>query len=130
VEEGAAVGLETVKRSDTAELRKRFDEIGKLLADGYNHKQICEALNKQGLAIKYPQYRAIMTRLRREKAGPAGEATQPAKALAPASTGIQQAPNSSPLIPLVHSETEPQPSGKQTSEKSLLWDPRSEVKWK
>lgn len=68
--EGAVGSIGTAKRSDTAELRKRFDAITDLLADGFNHKQICEHLNTQGLAIPYPQYRAIMTRLRREKAQP------------------------------------------------------------
>jgi len=59
--------IESMKRSDTAELRRRFDDITKFLADGYNHKQICEHLNSEGLAIPYSNYRAIMTRLRRER---------------------------------------------------------------
>lgn len=68
MKDGTATDIGNARRSNTAELRRRFDDVTTLLNDGYNHKQICEHLNTQGLAIPYPQYRAIMTRLRREKA--------------------------------------------------------------
>lgn len=55
-----------IKLTDTAQLRRLFGTINSLLKDGYNHKQICEYLNSTGIEIPYPQYRAIMTRLRRE----------------------------------------------------------------
>ena len=60
VNEVGSVGIDIFKRTNTAELRRRFESINLLLADGFNHKQICEHLNSEGLDIPYPQYRAIM----------------------------------------------------------------------
>ena len=124
MKEGAAVGIATAKRSDTAELRKRFGSINALLADGYNHKQICAHLNTQGLAIPYPQYRAIMTRLRRET-------EKDAKLMPLANHSIQSAMTAprqrNGEVPLVESAKE---NGQVQQDKKISWDPMSEVKWK
>lgn len=65
--EGPRISIVGAKKSSTAELRLQFDNIGALVKEGYNHKQICEQLNTQGLEISYSYYRVIMTRLRAEK---------------------------------------------------------------
>lgn len=124
MKEGAAFGIATAKRSDTAELRKRFGSINALLADGYNHKQICAHLNTQGLAIPYPQYRAIMSRLRRET-------EKDAKLMPAVVHSIQSAITVSRQrigeVPLVESAKE---NSQVEQEKKISWDPMSEVKWK
>lgn len=61
-----SAGMTNIKRTNTAELRRLFASINLLLDEGYNHKQICAHLNSKGITIPYAQYRAIMTRLRRE----------------------------------------------------------------
>ena len=61
-----SAGMTNIKRTNTAELRRLFTNINLLLDEGYNHKQICAHLNSKGITIPYAQYRAIMTRLRRE----------------------------------------------------------------
>lgn len=65
--EGPRISIVGAKKSSTAELRLQFDNIEVLLKEGYNHKQICEQLNMQGLEISYSYYRVIMTRLRAAK---------------------------------------------------------------
>lgn len=75
MKEGTAVDIATAKRSDTAELRKRFGSINALLADGYNHKQICAHLNTQGLAIPCPQYRYYDSAAARNREGREAHAT-------------------------------------------------------
>lgn len=117
-------GIENVKRSDTAELRRRFDAITGLLAAGYNHKQICEHLNTQGLAIPYPQYRAIISRLRREKAPPnveESERIQPSRLanVVPA-----------PMLDDVSTNRHDDVGVPDTQSKKISWNPLSEVKWK
>lgn len=122
--EGEVGGLETVKRTGTAELRRRFDDITRFLGEGYNHKQICEHLNEQGLAIPYPQYRAIMTRLRREKGASGNRAPELPSSIS--SPGMDAPPQAS-VVPLI-SLGKPQEKG--THETKISWDPMSEVKWK
>ena len=122
--EVAHTGIEQSKRTDTAELRRRFDRVNELLIDGYNHKQICEYLNSEGLGIPYPQYRAIMTRLRRERS----QSMSPGK-----STGLRaeitcsESKPSSPA-PIKHVVVSAPDQG--AGEKKLSWNPGSEVKWK
>lgn len=124
MKEGAAVEIATAKRSDTAELRKRFGSINALLVDGYNHKQICAHLNTQGLAIPYPQYRAIMSRLRRE-------IEKDAKLMPLVAPAIQSPLTAHPQrtgeVTLVDAEKE---NSQVQQEKKISWDPMSEVKWK
>ena len=122
--EGDSGGLETVRRTGTAELRRRFDDITRFLDEGYNHKQICEHLNQQGLAIPYPQYRAIMTRLRRERgvssnrfAGSRRSASSPDV-------------HASRPVGVVSSVPPDRPPEQSTQDTKILWDPMSEVKWK
>lgn len=115
--------IESVKRSDTAELRIRFDAITKFLAEGYNHKQICEHLNKEGLAIPYRNYRAIMTRLRRERSNKAGVA-QPLKVDVPIS-----APASRPQLDAA-GPTSTDADELDAPVKKFSWNPGSEVQWK
>lgn len=122
--EGAVGSIGTAKRSDTAELRKRFDAITDLLADGFNHKQICEHLNTQGLAIPYPQYRAIMTRLRREKAQPGKTGTQPTELVSPLTVTVRPALSQAPP----KNASEPVPQHQQ--DRKISWDPMSEANWK
>jgi hypothetical protein len=124
VKKGAAVGIATAKRSDTAELRKRFGSINAFLADGYNHKQICAHLNTQGLAIPYPQYRAIMTRLRRETEKDAKLMPAVVHSIQSAMTALRQRTSE---VPLVESAKE---NSQVKQDKKILWDPMSEVKWK
>lgn len=122
--EGVAAGIESVKRSDTAELRRHFDAITGLLAEGYNHKQICEHLNTQGLAIPYPQYRAIMSRLRRENVTSNVDDSQPIQSSRP--VNVVTAPASIEV-----SKNRPdEVSTSDTQGKKISWDPLSEVKWK
>lgn len=132
VTEGALAGIETTKRSNTAELRKLFDVITGFLADGYNHKQICEHLNTQGLAIPYPQYRAIMTRLRRERSQSDKERAPPNRPVIPAQATRQVGPLRVTVMPA--SQVPPDntsESGQQhAQDKKISWDPMSEVKWK
>ena len=124
MEQGLAADITTAKRSDTAELRKRFEAINAMLADGYNHKQICEHLNTQGIAVPYPQYRAIMSRLRRE--------TEKDAKLNPGSHRSIQHVMIAPRqnigeVPLVQSANH---NSHVQRDKKILWDPMSEVKWK
>jgi hypothetical protein len=124
VKEGAAVEIATAKRSDTAELRKRFVSINALLADGYNHKQICAHLNTQGLAIPYPQYRAIMTRLRRETAK---DSKLIPLVVYPIQSALTTSPQRTGEVQLVDAAKE---YNQAQQEKRISWDPMSEVKWK
>jgi hypothetical protein len=124
VNEGEVGGLETVKRTGTAELRRRFEDITRLLGEGYNHKQICEHLNGQGLAIPYPQYRAIMTRLRREKGASGNRASELPSSINSLAMGAPLQVSVVPLIPLE------KPQEKGTHETKISWDPMSKVKWK
>lgn len=48
--ERLTVIVEGVQKSNTAELRDRFESINQLVAQGYNHKKVCEYLNTQGTA--------------------------------------------------------------------------------
>jgi len=116
--------MDSVKRSDTAELRRRFDTITALLADGFNHKQICEHLNTQGLAIPYPQYRAIMTRLRREKTGTGTSVMPPAQPVQAANIIVRPSASESSLNKSDDASEQAEP------EKKFSWNPGSEVKWK
>lgn len=122
--EGDSGGLETVRRTGTAELRRRFDEITRFLDEGYNHKQICEHLNQQGLAIPYPQYRAIMTRLRRERGVSSNR-----------SAGSRRSASSPDVhasrpVGVVSSVPPDRPREQSMQDTKILWDPMSEVKWK
>jgi len=122
--EGDSGGLETVRRTGTAELRRRFDEITRFFDEGYNHKQICEHLNQQGLAIPYPQYRAIMTRLRRERGVSSNR-----------SAGSRRSASSPDVhasrpVGVVSSVPPDRPREQSTQDTKILWDPMSEVKWK
>lgn len=124
MKESGTTDLATVKRTDTAELRRRYDDITHLLKEGYNHKQICEHLNKLGLRIPYAQYRVIMSRLRREKnvtANPALNHKLPM--ILPEVVG----PTHSSVVGLAPTQN---PCGLEAGEKKILWDPLSEVKWK
>lgn len=116
--------IESVKRSDTAELRRRYDVITKLLADGYNHKQICEHLNQEGLAIPYRNYRAIMTRLRREKSKGPSDVSKPFK------VGVaHSAPVARPPVE-VAGTTSTDADEADSPVKKFSWNPGSEVQWK
>lgn len=122
--ERTLTGIESVKKSSTAELRSLFEDIELLLKKGYNHKQICEQLNTQGLAISYPYYRVIMTRLRSERKVATTIQTknsQPDRSAAKASPLIQ-----SNSVAVHLNETE----AGSGEEKKLSWNPGSEVKWK
>lgn len=124
MKEREATGLETIKRTDTAELRRRYAEITSLLRDGYNHKQISGYLNEQGLAIPYPQYRAIMTRLRREKKSQ-GDLRSFSNREVMRLKDVTQAPiNTDPV------QSTEEPDGMETQKKRISWNPMSEVKWK
>lgn len=129
MEGGSTSSIELAKRSDTAELRRRFDAIADLLAEGYNHKQICEHLNTQGLAIPYPQYRAIMTRLRRERATTGNAASQAVMPSMP--LNLKNATLVS-NVPLLGSDGPRIPDPQRESDKQVKfsWDPSSEIKWK
>jgi hypothetical protein len=122
--EGDAGSLETVRRTGTAELRRRFDDITRFLGEGYNHKQICEHLNQQGLAIPYSQYRAIMTRLRRERGVSSNRS--------PGSRRLASSPDVHASRPagVVSPVPLDRPREHSTQETKILWDPMSEVKWK
>ena len=113
-----------VRKSGTAELRLRFDVITSLLAEGFNHKQICEHLNRQGLEIPYPQYRAIMTRLRRERehAVPARPAALPPQ--------IALAGNAQGNRPTGSIFRAPEFPASQPKEKPLTFDPGAPAVWK
>lgn len=124
MKEKEAIGLERIKRTDTAELRRRYDEITSLLRDGYNHKQICEYLNEQGLAVPYPQYRAIMTRLRREK-NSQGDLRSFSNREVMRVVDVTPAPiNTDPA------QSTEKPDGMEARKNRILWNPMSEVKWK
>lgn len=116
--------ITAVKRSDTAELRRRFDAIMNFLNDGYNHKQICEHLNTEGIAIQYPQYRAIMTRLRREKSASSSKVGKPVHAVTQTSTPFKLH-RAGVSIPVSSDD-----DVRVMQEKKLSWNPGSEVKWK
>jgi hypothetical protein len=124
VKERMAAGLERIKRTDTAELRRRYDEITSLLRDGYNHKQICGYLNEQGLAIPYPQYRAIMTRLRGEKNSQADLRIFSNREVMRVMDVTPAPINTDPV------QSTEKPDGIEAQKKRILWNPMSEVKWK
>lgn len=117
-------GLEAVKRTHTAELRRRYDYISNLPDEGNNHKQTCEHLNKQGRPIPYAQYRAIMTRLRREKSVSSNSAlntTRPIVSRKEATLGF------SGVVPMTSTD---KPKGQDAIEKKIIWNPMSKIKWK
>ena len=119
-----APSITDVKKSSTAELRLRFDAITSFLAEGFNHKQICEHLNRQGLEIPYPQYRAIMTRLRRER--------EPAALGQPGPFPPQTTPADNPQNGRLAGSTfrAPEfPSG-EPKKKPLTYDLDAPVRWK
>lgn len=130
VSNNAGIHLEPMKKSDTAELRLRFDRILGLLAEGFNHKQICAYLNSEGLMIPYPQYRAIMARLRREK-----DPTVFAKKTATQSVSLNSALFAAPQpaqhhIGRVSISAEINQNEPASRDTPLVWNPNSEVKWK
>jgi len=116
--------IESLKRSDTAELRRRFDVITKLLADGYNHKQICEHLNREGLAIPYRNYRAIMTRLRRERSKAPSDIGQPLKVDVTVGAPVSRPDHKDAAT------TSPDADELDAPVKKFSWNPGSDVQWK
>lgn len=126
----AGIYLEPMKKSDTAELRLRFDRILGLLAEGFNHKQICAYLNSEGLMIPYPQYRAIMARLRREKDPTVftkKAATQSASLTPELLAAPQSAQRHIARVSIPAETNQNEPASRDTP---LVWNPNSEVKWK
>ena len=124
VTELTSAGMTNIKRTNTAELRRLFTSINLLLDEGYNHKQICAQLNSKGITIPYAQYRAIMTRLRRE--------SEAAKILN--TTMLQVTPEKkiqeSLTIPKARSLKTVEDSNEIGKEKKFTWNPGSEIeKW-
>lgn len=115
-----ATNLEGVRRKATPELRKRFANIQALLGDGYTHKQICEQLNADGLAISYDYFRVVMARLRAEKKATAAPSPTPDEP----KTEVTRSPNVAISIPPAG-----QAGGRNASRK-MSWDPEAPVKWK
>ncbi|MGK5049658.1 hypothetical protein ACQ4WP_27750 [Janthinobacterium sp. GB4P2] len=119
-----SAGMTNIKRTNTAELRRLFSSINLLLDEGYNHKQICAHLNSKGITIPYAQYRAIMTRLRRES-----EASKMLLA-----SRIQVTPEKKILesrtIQEARSLKTVEDLNKTGKEKKFTWNPGSEIeKW-
>lgn len=113
--------MANIKRTNTAELRRLFANINHLLEEGYNHKQICTQLNSQGMAIPYAQYRAIMSRLRRESAAGLISCTSSNHAL----PGVRQP--SVQDIPEVGLMNRGEDASDPAKEKKFSWDPGSKI---
>lgn len=114
--------MATVKRTNTAELRRLFASINHLLEEGYNHKQICTQLNSQGIAIPYAQYRAIMSRLRRESDAGVISTTSSAQA----SPETRRLPIDG--IPETGLRNKDEGLSDPAKEKKFSWDPGSKIK--
>jgi hypothetical protein len=112
-----------MKRTTTAELRLRFDSSAAYLSAGFNHKEICKRLNSEGLEIPYPQFRATMSRLRKER-----QSDSSSQVKSPV-----QPESFKPALPLrPPPEENIKPDHIQPSlapERSLTWDPSAPVKW-
>lgn len=113
--------MATVKRKNTAELRRLFSSITHLLRDGYNHKQICTQLNSQGIDIPYAQYRAIMSRLRRERDAGMVSSISSSQAVPEA----QRLPIED--IPEANLINKDEKLGDPAKEKKFSWDPGSRI---
>lgn len=115
--------------SDTAKLRRIYGTLNSLLKDGYNHKKICEHLYSRGIEIPYPQYRAIMSRLRKENKVNKGKLSQVYSAVVHSENVKNGHVSTDTLVggnandgQLFNSESAPN--------NGLSWDPGSAVKWK
>lgn len=121
--ERSTVIVEGVQKSNTAELRDRFESINQLVAQGYNHKKVCEYLNTQGTAISYSYYRVIMTRPRSERA-----------TLSPKGADItimaRQPDALRPIAVDPRATIEIEHRGRLDSSRQLTWNAGADVKWK
>lgn len=125
-----AIDAVLIKKTDTAELRLRFDSIMGLLEQGFNHKQICASINSQGLQIPYAQYRAIMARLRRERLAVPSIALAARHTLAAIPQAVPSAQTKSASHLRLDMASEITHREPPAQDRPLVWDLNSEVKWK